>query len=46
MQQIYGSSRPQMNIRPNMLDNGWTGDHDRIGRGALYCHAAHYGRGA
>src|SRR5258707_219264 len=29
------SSRPQMNIRSNLLDNDWTADHDRIGRGVL-----------
>jgi hypothetical protein len=32
-----------MNVRPDMLDGGWTGDHDRIGREAFY-YAARYGR--
>jgi hypothetical protein len=43
MWQICSSSRLQMNVRPDMLDSGWTGDRDRIGREASY-YAARYGR--
>ena len=43
MRQICSSSRLQMNVRPDMLDSGWAGDHDRISREAFY-YAARYGR--
>ena len=43
MRQICSSSRLQMNMRPDMLDSGWAGDHDRIVREAFYS-AARSGR--
>jgi len=45
LRQICSSSRLQMDIRPDMLDNGWTDDHGRIGHEA-FSYAARYGRAA